>query len=221
METKKIIIPKDVLLILLLVVLLSLGRVVFFEKYSFIFLFWNLFLACIPFFISSLMVWYVKQGRAHISFMVFGWIAWMLFFPNAPYVVTDLIHVGRIHSVPVFYDLTLLFSAAWAGLLVGLYSLSHIEELIRMKYSLGRTHAIIVGILLISSFGMYLGRFIRFNSWNVLTNPEPLFGKVWDIISRPYAHQDTYVFTLFFFIFMYLFYNAWKYGRNSFSSEGR
>lgn len=211
MKDRKIIIPKDLLILLILATVLNLGRFSFFDKGSFLFLFWNMFLAFVPFMISSWMVWYQKRPTMYLPFMIAGFIGWLLFFPNAPYLITDLIHTGRVMIVPVFYDLLVLFSSALVGLSFSFYSLSHIEGLIRVKFSKRNTHAILIGILLVSSFGIYLGRFIRFNSWNVVTDHTTLFSKIWAIISRPYAHQEAYLFTAFFFFTIYMLYSAWKH----------
>ncbi len=203
-------IPKDVSLLIILATVLNFGRVSFFGKFTFLFLFWNMFLAFVPFVISSWLLWYLKNKKPYIPFVVAGFIFWIIFFPNAPYLITDLIHTGRIMVVPVFYDLLVLFSSALVGLGFAFNSLAHIEQIIRMKFSRRATHGMLIAVLFISSFGIYLGRFIRFNSWNVLTDHESVFFKIWAIISHPYTYREAYLFTGFFFFGIYMLYHAWK-----------
>ena len=213
MSFRKIVFPKDLVILIILSTILNIGRVSFFGKFNFLFLFWNMFLAFIPYLISSWMLWYSDNKKPYKLFMIIGFVAWIIFLPNAPYLVTDLIHTGRIMVVPVFYDLTVLFSSALVGLLFAFYSLSHIERIFLKKFGNKATTLCMIVVIFISSFGIYLGRFIRFNSWHILTDVSSVFLKVWAIISKPYTHQDVYLFSTFFFFFIFMLYQAWKYSR--------
>lgn len=203
--------PKQILIILSLAVLLDVARLFIFHSTYFMYLLWNMFLAVLPFVVSSLLLYYVTHRKISRSLLVMGLIFWLLLLPNAPYIITDIIHLNRNHAAPLLYDTFLIFSSGWAGLLLGMYSVSHIEKILLRKYSQKRTSIIIAAIILISSFGMYLGRFMRFNSWDVVSSAELFFTKITHIFLQPAKYSDAYLFTSLSFIFFYMSYIAWKY----------
>lgn len=211
MNIKKIIIPKQIIILFSLAVILNAVRFFVFKSTYFLYMFWNLFLAVLPFIISSLMLWYSdNKSLKKPAAIIFG-LTWLLLFPNAIYMITDLIHLGRSHSAPLIYDTFLIFTFAWLGLLISMHSLYHIEKMLSKKYSNYKTNLIITIIILLSSFGIYLGRFLRFNSWDVVSSTTTFFNKILDIFIRPNLHTDAYVFTLITFIFTVMAYIAWKY----------
>jgi uncharacterized membrane protein len=207
------IIPRDILIILILAGVLNILRVIVFGSHSFVWLFWNIFLAMIPFFISTTLLWLDKKEKLNKTIFIIGGIVWLIFIPNAPYLVTDFIHIGVVRSVPVLYDTFLLFGFAWAGLYLGLYSISHIEEIIRKRYSYITCEIIIPIIMLLIGFGVYLGRALRFNSWDVFTNHISLLNHIWKIISQATIHAEVYFYTILISVFLYLFYKSFKYSK--------
>ena len=206
MSAYKIKIPRSLILLVALSVTLSILRVVIWGKLSFLYLLWNILLAIAPFIISSLLLSYVKIGKVNKIIFIVGILIWLLFIPNAPYIVTDFLHLGEIRAVPVLFDIFLLFASAMTGLFFGFYSFFHIEEIIKRKYSTQVTYAIMSLIMILISFGMYLGRFLRFNSWDIFANHIYLLQNVWKISNRP----EVYFYTLLFFIFIFLSYESWK-----------
>jgi uncharacterized membrane protein len=183
-------------------------RVHFSGTLSYTFLFWNLFLAVIPFGISSLLV------RFRTPAFVFYPVAalWLLFFPNAPYVLTDLIHLRPV-VVPLWYDLLLLLSFAWTSLMFGFVSLSDMQQLVKQRFNAVTGWLFACGALLLGSFGIYLGRFLRWNSWDIITEPQKL---AWDIVERlanPLEHLGTYGFTVLLTAFLLLAYLMMQYFR--------
>jgi uncharacterized membrane protein len=112
----------------------------------------------------------------------------LLFFPNAPYIVTDLKHIGIGGGIPILYDVLLLSAAAWTGLLLGLTSLFLMHRVARRFLGVVNAWAVVVGVLTLSSFGIYLGRVQRWNSWDVFTQPGALLGGATDgLHARPLA----------------------------------
>ncbi len=213
MNFNKIYFPRQIIILLILAVVLNLIRITMFNSTQFIYLLWNIFLATLPFIISSVLLWYFNNKKLTKAIFIIGGIIWLLLLPNAPYIVTDMMHLGRGRIVIPLYDTFLLFSSAWVGLLLGMYSLSQIEKIIRSKYTMIVTSFIIAGIILLTSFGMYLGRFLRFNSWDIFSNPSLFFENIFLIFSRPFDHVDAYLFTGLTFIFIYISYRAWKYSQ--------
>lgn len=189
---------------LTLSVVLITFRVFLTHKISFVFLLWNLFLALIPFGLSTMLGLSAGKLRARVLLPVGA--AWLLFFPNAPYIVTDLFHLEPRAGVPYWYDLALILSCAWNGLMLAYASLTDMQRLVARRLGAGAGWAFATVALLLSSFGIYLGRFLRFNSWDVLTNPVTLF---YDIVSRllhPAAHRGTWGVTLLYGVFLLLGY---------------
>jgi uncharacterized membrane protein len=113
---------------------------------------------------------------------------WLLFFPNAPYIVTDLKNIGVVGGIPILYDVLLLSAAAWTGLLLGLTSLFLIHTVARRLLGDSNAWALVVGVLAVSSFGIYLGRVQRWNSWDVFVRPGTLLGQLGEgLHARPIA----------------------------------
>jgi uncharacterized membrane protein len=160
------------------------------------FLVFNLFLACMPLFLSTALriarhwelPWPIQLG-------VFG--LWLLFLPNAPYILTDILHLTRATHAPAWYDLALLLSCAGTGLLVGYLSLIDVQTIVARR--LGQTWSWVFALvsLVLSGFAIYLGRFLRWNSWDVLIDPTLVFG-ITDGLLRPWAHERPLAVTLIF-----------------------
>jgi uncharacterized membrane protein len=162
---------------------------------------WNLFLAWIPF-VLSLVVYARAKAGASLRFLVPLGALWLVFFPNAPYLITDLKHLGPGGSVPLLYDVLLLSTAAWTGLLLGLTSLFLIHAVARRLLGAVNAWALVVGVLSLSSFGIYLGRVQRWNSWDVLVHPFPLAGQIASGLLDPLAHPRPIGLTVLFTSFL-------------------
>lgn len=191
-------------------------RARFTDTLSHTFLLWNLFLAIIPFGISTLL------SRFKTPAAVFYPLAmlWLLFFPNAPYVLTDLIHL-RPHDAPLWYDLLMLLSFAWTSLMFGFVSLADMQRLIKQRFNAVMGWLFAATALALGSFGIYLGRFLRWNSWDVITEPREL---AWDILERvanPLAHMGTFGFTILLTAFLLLAYLTLQFFRPDTESYAR
>jgi uncharacterized membrane protein len=161
----------------------------------YIFLYWNLFLAFIPWAMSSLVM--MNPILRERKFVLWGLLAvWMLFFPNSPYILTDLFHLRTKSAMPVWFDLGLVLSFAWTGLVYGFVSLSDIEHLLSKKFSRAVTSSVIVVLLFISSFGIYLGRYLRWNSWDIIHKPAELFMDIAVRFTDPFSHPRTWGMTI-------------------------
>lgn len=152
---------------------------------NFTFLIWNLLLAWIPLYFSSKFKKTFTQKKPFISGFLF--LCWLAIFPNAPYIITDLVHLEQKSGVPLWFDLILLVLFAWNGLLTGFISLMEIHHAFLTRFSQKVSWGIISGILFLSAYGVYLGRFERWNSWDILTHPISL---VRQMITN-FQHQET------------------------------
>lgn len=165
---------------------------------------WNLFLAWIPYLISSILI---KKETPINRFMPI-FIFWLLFFPNAPYLVTDVLHIASTLPLSLWYDSLLFFFFGFIGLLLGLLSLFHIHQYLKNHFSYLISEISILIICFISSFGVYLGRFERWNSWDVFIDPLHLV-KDSLIISSGFVSMGTpFIFICFFTLFLYSTYKA-------------
>jgi len=207
---KKIKIPKYILILLALAIVLNIIRIFLFKTDSSLYMFWNIFLALIPLFISSILLIYTKRENMFKPLFIIGFILWFLFLPNAPYVVTDLMHVGKSHVVPIMFDVFFFYSSATVALLMGLLSLNQMEKIFLLRFSRKIVNIFIPIILVFTSFGIYLGRFLRFNSWDLFTSHTSLLYAIWDIFTKGNHYINVYSYTLLFFGFIYLSYISFK-----------
>ena len=125
MKYLRLVIPKtEANQVLIMSSIFSMALITFRISYTgfpmFVFLVWNLFLAGIPYLISTWMGKHIQERNELVFFISF--IIWLLFIPNSFYIITDLFHLHQRESVPLWYDLALLFSFAWSGLLYGIVS---------------------------------------------------------------------------------------------------
>ncbi|MBN2615770.1 MAG: DUF1361 domain-containing protein [Bacteroidales bacterium] len=187
----------------------SLFRYVYTDTTVFLFLNWNLFLAFIPWALTSLVIFRPKLQQSKISFVVLL-ISWLLFFPNAPYILTDLFHLSLESSMPIWFDLVLILSFAWTGLLFGFLSLWDIERI--MLVSIKRTYVLMIsiGLMFIGSFGIYVGRFLLWNSWDLLTKPFNLIFDVGDQIMNPFEHPRAWGMIIFMGLFLNILYLSFR-----------
>lgn len=161
----------------------------------FLFLIWNLFLAFIPWAISTVLLLSPRLRNIKvlsISLM----LCWVAFFPNAPYILTDLVHLQHNLSMPFWFDLILILTFAWTGLLFGFASLRDVAMLCRQKLSMGLVNLMISGFLFLASFGIYIGRYLRWNSWDIVSRPAALLADLVDIALHPFAHPKAWGMTL-------------------------
>ncbi len=133
------------------------------------FLDWNLFLAWVPVAFALGTYECTRYGRG-FGATVLG-LLWLLFFPNAPYMLTDFIHLQESPTTPLWYDGLMLSSFAWTALLLGFFSLYLMQEVWRRAAGSAVGWLGVVGVLALGSFGVYIGRFIGFNSWDALLHP--------------------------------------------------
>lgn len=183
--------------------LLLFLRILYSERLQHTFFLWNLFLAWIPY-VCSLLALHLADRKRPVLFgsVLFVWLA---FYPNAAYLLTDLLHMKLNPYAPIWFELFLMSTFAIIGLLIGYVSLEHIREIVIRRYSVRISWMFAAFILFLTSFGIYLGRFLRWNSWNVLTHPIDLLKDIGARFFIPFEHPQTWGFTLIVFGFLSLF----------------
>lgn len=187
--------------VLFSLILLSI-RIVKTGSFFYLFLVWNLFLAAIPYAITLLMS--IRKISAWLFWIGFG--SWLAFLPNAPYILTDLQHIRLSTLQSVWFDVLLLLSFSINGLIIGFASLLLMQNLLRERFSKTITFSIIYFVLLLCGFGIYLGRILRWNSWDILQNPTGILGDVTKRIVFPLEHSNTWAFTIGFGFFLIITY---------------
>ena len=170
------------------------------------FLIWNLFLAWIPFGIAY--VTYITSISRRWLYLLIPVSAflWLIFFPNAPYILTDFQHLSYGgNDVPVWYDVILLIWFSFTGLFLGMVSLFLMQEIIRREFGRWFGWGFVVLVAVLTTVGIYMGRFLRWNSWDILGNPGGLAQFTLYYLINP-TPRSLIFFSLFapFFLFVYL-----------------
>lgn len=198
------------MMLLLLSTLLSIVmvafRIMYSDSWGYIFLIWNLFLAWIPLCCAILLWWIVRWGIRFPLLLLAVVGVWLAFFPNAPYLVTDLLHLTPRHNIPLWYDLMLIFSFAWNGLLVGYVSLWIMQNLAEQLYGRAVGWLLVLGTTAVSGFGIYIGRFLRWNSWDFVVDPRGLLLDIVPRLLNPLEHPQTAAVSFLFSVFLLLSY---------------
>jgi uncharacterized membrane protein len=187
----------------------SIFRTVYTDTNVFLFLNWNLFLAFIPWALTTVAISVPKLQNNRVVVTV-TLLIWVLFFPNALYILTDLFHLGLKSSMPVWFDLVLILTFSWTGLLYGFFSLWDIEILLRKKMNPNLVIIISIVFLFVASFGIYVGRYLRWNSWDIIKAPLELFCDISNEIVNPVENQRAWGMTLFMGIFLNMIYWTFK-----------
>ncbi len=136
---------------------------------------WNLFLSWIPLIIAFLADNLTKRfGHIPLVLTLLS-VAWLLFFPNAPYMITDLAHLTVDYQRDLtWHDTIMLFSYAEVSLFNGLVSLYWIHRSWRRVFERKHANALLLISLPLAGFGVYLGRVRRMNSWDIIHEPKAI-----------------------------------------------
>jgi uncharacterized membrane protein len=168
------------------------------------YLIWNLFLAWLPFVFACLLVLRLRQKEWSSWSGIGLTLAWLVFLPNSFYMVSDLIHLEDMARKSVLFDSLTFTTFVINGLLLGYASLYLIQRLMRERgASPQKTGVFAVASLLVCSFAIYLGRDLRWNSWDVVVNPAGIIFDVSERILDPLDHPDTFTTTGVFFVFLF------------------
>ncbi len=174
---------------------LSLTRVFFSSTTFYLFLNKNLFLSFIPWLISSVILKW-KFVRKSFILKWGSFLVWLVFFPNSLYIFTDLFHLRWQSAFPIWFDFILITSFAWTGFMFGLISLFDIEKFFINFVSQANVNIILAVLLFIGSFGVYIGRFLRWNSWDVVTRPFALFFDLSHKVEHPFVYKGAWAMTI-------------------------
>lgn len=183
---------------------------------------WNLFLAWLAFLVSlfflirlpSSVLMKLKKNHQKlldILLTITAFLIWLFLFPNTFYMITDFVHLRTTNEIGVWFDLILISSFAVNGLILGLFSLKILHNFFITHFNRVFSNLLLCVVIFFTSFGIYLGRFLRWNSWDILLNPGDMVSDVYERVVNPLAHPTTYGVTLFlgvFILLVYLVFNA-------------
>ena len=163
------------------------------------FLIWNLILAIVPYFIMLYLKKNALKSKLKTYLLCF---VWLVFLPNSFYIITDLKHLSHSHSSTFWFDLSLIASFAILGFFLGLQSLSEFEKISKSVFNKKVTAFLIPIICFLCGFGIYLGRILRYNSWDIISSPLALLSDM----GSELLTIKTMLFSMHFGLFIYLLY---------------
>lgn len=168
---------------------------------------WNLVLAWVPYGAMLVADWLRARRPRQPWLLVPPGLLWLAFLPNAPYIVTDLMHLSpRAGEWLYWYDVIMVVAFAWTGCVLGALSLGIAQGIV--AHYLGR----LIGWcwVLVSAglcgFGIYVGRFLRWNSWDLLVNPLTLSRDLAAVFQHPLQHPRPWALCALFAAFVFVGY---------------
>lgn len=166
------------------------------------FLVWNTFLAWIPYACSVFADRLDRWRPASWGWLILLAVAWLAFLPNAPYILTDFIHLR--HAPPSWfrYDAVLIGTFAAAGCLLGIVSIQIMQRLVRRHAGGLWGWLFAAGVLGLSGVGIYMGRVLRWNSWDLLTSPDEIANTLFGVVADPLDHRRAIVLSVILAVFL-------------------
>lgn len=197
---------RTLLLSLLFATILVLVRALVTGSSFYGFLIWNLFLAALPYILTQTVYWYpyerIKNRTRLVLFLI-----WLVLIPNAPYIITDLIHLHNEYSFWKWFDLFIVFVFAFNGLILGILSLIDVFKFLCFYLQERWALVIVFGICIVSGYGIYVGRFLRFNSWDILVRPRLLSNEI--VLSL--GQSKVWLMTFAFGIFLWMVFSVLRW----------
>lgn len=201
---------KQVSLMTLLCICLLGLRMKITHDFFMLFLIWNLFLAFIPYVMVVRLRFRESVSKTNL---ILTFIVWLAFLPNAPYLVTDLIHIRHASASWIVYESLLILSFSATGLFLGFLSLRDMTQLLSEKGWLSsiKQQAVFQNtILILCGYGIYLGRVLRWNTWDIIQHPEKLFKDMVDLFLHPFSNQEAWLMISSMSFFLIVTFNLFK-----------
>lgn len=187
-------------------------RILYTGEGMFAFLIWNLFLAYLPYGLST----FIEKRDKQLSKpkLILLLIVWVLLIPNSFYIITDLFHLHKRDVIPLWYDLALIMSFAWNGLIIGILSVRQIEKTLQSRWQINEW-LFVVPLMYLNALGIFIGRYLRFNSWDVVTNPLALISDLGYLLIHPIRNRFDWSMIICFTLLLSIFYlTLKKMGKN-------
>lgn len=180
------------------------------DEYAF--LLWNLILAWLPLALAYTASSFAARRRFVALTVPAAAALWLLFFPNAPYILTDLFHLGRASGgIPLWFDALLINWFAWTGVLLGVISLFMMHDIVRRAFGRVTGWLFVLTVGALCGVGIYIGRFLRWNSWDILIDP---FGRLREFLfyaTHPSLQSIVFI-GIFSALFIFIYIAAYSFG---------
>ncbi len=157
----------------------------------------NLFLAWVPYLLALVAVTLHQQLPERPWLFRFVAVWWLLFFPNAPYLITDWLYLTHWQN-QLWYSIILLTSFTLCGMLLAVTSLHLMQTVVAIRSGPDAGRAVAVIAIVLCGVGVYLGRFVRLNSWNLLTHPGTVFRDTLAAMESHPNHAGVFGFSILF-----------------------
>jgi uncharacterized membrane protein len=167
---------------------------------------WNIGLAWIPYLCSLAAIVIARAYPHQWWLLILPGMLWLIFFPNAPYILTDFLHLDERPSIPLWYDILMLVSFAWTGLFLAITSLRTMQILVRSYLGWSISWIFVALALGLSGLGIYLGRFERWNSWDLFFHPKTIAKDVAIMLANPLDNLRFVGFTILYTAFLFVCY---------------
>jgi len=188
-------------------IVLLIFRILLTNSHRYSFIPWNLFLAWASFALTGILVRSVHHAR-WLSWRNLGLsILWLAFLPNTFYVLTDFVHVKPTAEISQLYDIVMISLLVFTGFILGFANLFMVHRELLKRLSVTASYAVIEAVILVCSFAIYVGRDLRWNSWDVVANPSGVLVNVSSSID-PLGNPRSFNVTFLFFLLISLIYSA-------------
>ena len=166
------------------------------------FMLWNLVLAWVPVGVSVLLIQYLRTHSWREPGSVLQTLLWLFFLPNSFYMISDLIHLHATGDITILFDVVMLTSFIWNGLVAGFLSIFLLHKTFQKFRPAGQSHLAVVALFVAISFAIYMGRTLRWNSWDVLVNPGGILYDVSERVINPFSYPAAVLTTGLFFLLL-------------------
>lgn len=174
---------------------------------------WNLLLAWVPLGLVLILLKLLRSRLWSSWQPILTTILWLLFLPNSFYMISDFVHIQDVARHDLLYDIVMFTSFIFTAALLGFISLYLVHTELLKRTSLRVSSAFVAVIVFLCSFAIYLGRDLRWNSWDVLFNPAGILFDVSDRIIHPLGHAGMMTTILSFFVLISTLYIVgWQIG---------
>jgi len=187
-----------VVLSTILVILFFIVRIYLTRQVGYLSLIWNLFLAWLPyvFALVSSLIHEVLPRRWWLMLIPTG--LWFLFLPNAFYIVTDFFQLTKHPAIPLWYDAGLVAITSWTGLFLAIISLSTMQRIIQAYLGGFFSWGFSLLVIGLNGYGVYLGRFLRWNSWDLIFEPVAILSDSYEILKNPFDSKEVIGFIVMY-----------------------
>lgn len=202
-------IDKALTLSILFSLALIAGRIIYTGHFSYLFMVWNLFLGFLPYLITKAISREPRLINSRVKFII-AFLLWLFWMPNSFYIITDLFHLGSTPNMPRWYDLALILSCAWNGVIMGVLSVRQMEKIWHVRVPQVREWWFMAPVMFLNAWGVYIGRFLRFNTWDIISNPFVLMADIFEMVLHPVENRIAWSMVLCYAVMMGIMYVTLK-----------